>query len=996
MSKVLSSALLTICVLSCFSSAPAQEGGLRGVVLDKATRQPLADARIEIITSTQTAITDTSGAFLIIGIWPGTHALRVSHAQYDQSAQLETRIYAYHDAQVEILLDNAAPQLIPKFTSPLLNYPGTMRLISRDKILSHTTRGLQDLLRFEAGVVQQDGELHVRGGRGGELAYAIEGANLTSPLFRTQLFEAIPEAIAEVQLHSGVYQAELGGGNSGVVQSILQTGESARRFTLDYRTDDFAKPGEQFLNTTAFGYRTAVATLSGPLGNNLRYFIAGEHSYVRDRSFSFVEPFRYANLTEDGILSPSTQPLPDAVAFERNYLPDNWSQRNKVMGNFTYGLGRINLRLSGGYQNHEQPHNSDTFAASLSNYFNRENGLRDLNKTAFAQLHATYALSTKAFLNVRVNHSTQSTSSQDPEFGEDWMKYDDRNFSAHPEKWVSRFEGPRPHSVINAFRIAALGTPSVSFSKTHQSNLSFAWQATSKIHPLLQIKLGGQVEKWQLRRYSIDNIANAMVFLFGFDGSFPRNFTGDYERKVRLARAGRIDNYGYDVDGKILNEGADGPRTPQFTALYAQTKFESQRLTMNLGVRYERIALHATRPKNLEEPAFDTFLNYIDEKALGETEAENFLLPRLSIALPVSPSTAFYLAYGKFVQTPRLDDVYQSLRAISLATSPVTRSWYGFETGQYVGFTARPEQFTQSEFGVRHCIPQLLTITLNYYHKSSKDLLRFDIISASGKQSLPANTPLLTGLLNADLGNSQGLEFTIELKRIRRLAGTLNYAFTSARGTGSDLYSSLRFTSSGSFFNQHLTSPFPLDFNQQHRGALLLDYRFALGEGGKLLQGMGVNLNFSFNSGHNYTIYEDIGTLGSTPPFEFGIRPLRDLRFGFSNEAPNSSTTPAAFQIDMGLDKTMRFAQLQCVLYLQALNLFNRRNVIHVFPTTGRIEDDGWLDSALAASFKQIPGYTDFYRTINLQNHWAYSLVTGNDMYGTPRQIRLGLRLEFF
>lgn len=43
-----------------------------------------------------------------------------------------------------------------------------------------------------------------------------------------------------------------------------------------------------------------------------------------------------------------------------------------------------------------------------------------------------------------------------------------------------------------------------------------------------------------------------------------------------------------------------------------------------------------------------------------------------------------------------------------------------------------------------------------------------------------------------------------------------------------------------------------LDQNQTHRGNILLDYRFARGNGG-LLQGAGANVLVTFNSGHNYT-----------------------------------------------------------------------------------------------------------------------------------------------
>ena len=49
---------------------------------------------------------------------------------------------------------------------------------------------------------------------------------------------------------------------------------------------------------------------------------------------------------------------------------------------------------------------------------------------------------------------------------------------------------------------------------------------------------------------------------------------------------------------------------------------------------------------------------------------------------------------------------------------------------------------------------------------------------------------------------------------------------------------------------------FPLDYDQRHRGALNMDYRFADGDGGPVLENLGLNVLFTFNSGHRYTAYE--------------------------------------------------------------------------------------------------------------------------------------------
>jgi hypothetical protein len=68
--------------------------------------------------------------------------------------------------------------------------------------------------------------------------------------------------------------------------------------------------------------------------------------------------------------------------------------------------------------------------------------------------------------------------------------------------------------------------------------------------------------------------------------------------------------------------------------------------------------------------------------------------------------------------------------------------------------------------------------------------------------------------------------------------------------------------------------------------------------------------------------------------------------------------------------------------------------VIDLFPTTGTAQDDGWLKSPFATAYKEIPNYEGFYRAVNLQNRYALIGARG-DVYGAPREIRVGLKLEY-
>lgn len=487
-----------------------------------------------------------------------------------------------------------------------------------------------------------------------------------------------------------------------------------------------------------------------------------------------------------------------------------------------------------------------------------------------------------------------------------------------------------------------------------------------------------------MRRYRVNDIGAAMGFLYGSAGNAPQKFDSEYERRVLLSKAGGIDFFGYDVDGKKLNAGPNGPRRPLFASAYVQSKLELKYMIFNLGARFERFDLSALRPANIESPAFNQQLDYIDETQLIETKPANYFLPRLSFAFPMTDRTVFYTQFGKYVQVADVFQVYRGNTILSITVSPVTRPSF------IAGFTAKPERTTQYETGIRHAVTDRFAVTVTLFHKSLEDQLRYGFIDAAGKNTHIAGAPIIVGLVNEDFGTIKGLELTFELRRTKRLAAKANYKASSARGTGSAPWLSRAGLATGRF----PTITGNLDFNQPHYGSLNVDYRFNQGDGGKILEGSGLNLLFTFTSGHSYTKLQEPRSLGQASPWNVGVRTLLKTLFATPEESRNSSLTPWNFNLDANLSKGFYFKKFTLELYTHVLNVLNTKNKINLYPTTGAPNDDGWIASPLSSGYLSIPDYLEFYKAINLANRWAYTSVTGNDIYGVPRQIRIGLRLE--
>ena len=884
----------------------------------------------------------------------------------------------------------------------------TLRLSTQEDIQYLPVRGLQNLISLEAGTVLQDGHLHVRGGRAGEIAYFIDGVTAINPLTNEESVKIIQEAVEEIQMLPGGYTAEVGGANSGVVRTDMKTGGSSYKATIDYRTDDFVPSGEQFLETSSYGYHNAVITLGGPVPHvpKLRFFLAAQHNYWRNQNPSYIEPFRFEGLKDDGLSGRDEgSPLPGSIEYKRNHLPENWRKDNTVQGTLVYNLSEsVRFRFTGSYRHVKAPTEGTNFYSSLYNYFNLDRSPVRNNQTWMAGFRMIHLISPSTFYEVGLSYSDHASKTVDPVFGDDWRKYVDREENnkkgyglTEETAWESKYRGPLEYSTILNFRMESPDVPVNSYEKNSQTDFGVIFDYTTQLRRNWELKAGGRLELWTMRRFYIQNIRWLLEYEFGYDGITPRTFENEYERWVELAHMGYGDRpiiYGYDIDGKKYETFPNGPRRPLFLSFYVQNRFEYRDLIIHLGLRFERIDIKAPKPKDNENPAFDQRLDWIDEDKMIETDPYDYFLPRLGLSFPVTNQTVFYTSYGKYIQMPPLNQIYRGIPQISLAVSPYSRHPYGY-FGQWAGYTAKPEQTTQYEMGIRQYLRNNLALTLTAYYKKLQDHLRYGLVYSTGTGDFPEGEALFSGLENEDVGTAKGVEFTFELRRSKRLTARVNYAWSSTQGTGSDVESSKVYVSDDiDKYGWYPPYVFPLDYHQPHHGSVILDYRFGKGDGGKIFEGSGINLLFTFNSGHSYTKIQEVRTTGcSSTPWNVGVRTLLDQRGQVPEERLNSSSTPWNSNVDLGVNKVFFLGRLNVDLYIHVLNLFDTNHVINVYPMTRNAKDDGWLYNA--PWFLDIPQYVEFYKAINNKNRWAYQQATGKDLYGIPRQIRVGVRLEF-
>jgi len=230
---------------------------------------------------------------------------------------------------------------------------------------------------------------------------------------------------------------------------------------------------------------------------------------------------------------------------------------------------------------------------------------------------------------------------------------------------------------------------------------------------------------------------------------------------------------------------------------------------------------------------------------------------------------------------------------------------------------------------------------------------------------------------NRDFATIKGVDVGWTMRPLHHVAASINYSLSYANGTGSVSNSQRNIAWTAS--NPPKQSS-PLDFDQRHKIAANLDWRFGQGEGPlvgdhHLFENFGVNLLLSAGSGTPYTpveVYDEVTLAAvSTVP-----------------EGPTNSRYSAwTSTIDMKVNKGFRLGSMNFDAYVWVLNLLDRKNAVAVYESSGSAETTNWLNTEAGQAFLAQQGAVGAEK---------YELAQSNPaLYGNPRLVRFGLRLGF-
>ena len=950
-------AFLVVVMFSASILLGGTTGKISGVIKDKTTGGPVPGAAVSIEGTTIGSLTNADGAYVILNVPVGTYTVKAQLVGYGsievENIRVSIDLTTIYDFDLTPLTVETGEVVVVRAERPLIqqDQTATLTIVSKEEIQHLPTRGYQDVVGLNSGGVafsenpgarQRGGReatnspaMNIRGGRQSDVAYYVDGFSQQDPLTGISTTAINNNAIEEIQITTGGFNAEYGKVSAGIIN--VTTKEGAKNYSGNFEvvTDNFH--GE------SYDYNIYAFDVSGPLApdfSDLSFYLSGERRWQADRN---------PKATADGI------------------LPNNHLDGYTWQGKLRYDVApqaTVRFGILGSIDKWQQ--------YVRSYIFNQDHMPRYEDKNNSMYLKLTHSVSKSTFYEVSANHFVTERERGDGVAWDDLFAYGRPGGNLRFEE-TSLY---RPWDIDTTEQDESYVYDDYLHRKSSYYGAKF--DMTSQVNASNEIKVGAEYLRHTLRYYN--HLVPHKVYR---QWEFNEDKT-DSTWVISPQAWSDVNNYGYDFTGQDeLDDGWNAAKNPYEFALYFQDKFEWEGLIVNAGLRFDYFNANTLMLRNEYFPLDPDLKGYdpdasdeeilegqrLTEDDLEDAEAEKQISPRLGVAYPVSDRTHFRFSYGKFFQRPELQYLYVSYDYLEYMTKVAP---YYYPVGNP---NLEPEETTAYEVGFTHRLGENTRLDVTAYYKDVRnqtEVLRLP--------SLPKGYPTYR---NRDYGTVKGVETNLKMRRTRNIALDLSYTLAYASGTGSYATTQSNIAWVGSDRPVNVS---PLDFDQRHKFTGVIDIRSTKGEGPKLgdafpLENMGLNVVVNVGSGTPYTpskVFNEV-TLASVSP-----SPLSTV---------NSRYGPWTYRVDLKLSRAFTLYDLNFDAYLWVLNVFNRDNVLDVYEGTGKPDETGWLATPAGQGF--IGNYSE-PNEFGYTGEELYQMKQQTPLnYDIPRLIRFGLRLSF-
>ncbi|MDC0480528.1 TonB-dependent receptor, partial [Candidatus Marinimicrobia bacterium] len=238
----------TLFIILSFSIYAQDIGSISGTIVDAKTGMEIPGVNVIVKGTYYGAATDFRGKFYITNISVGSYDIEVSMIGYKIILNTGVKINSNETTTLNFNLEETVlsfgEDVIVMGKKPLFDVDETssMSRVRKEDIENKVVSSVEDILAEQIGVTTQDNEIHIRGGRIDESMFIVDGFSVKDPLsgYSGNLF-INADAIEELEIVTGGYNAEYGQAMSGVINIKLKEGRDHYEGAIKYASDRFLK-----------------------------------------------------------------------------------------------------------------------------------------------------------------------------------------------------------------------------------------------------------------------------------------------------------------------------------------------------------------------------------------------------------------------------------------------------------------------------------------------------------------------------------------------------------------------------------------------------------------------------------------------------------------------------------------------------------------------------------------------------------------------------------
>jgi len=792
------------------SSVFAQTGKIAGKITDATNGEGIPFVNVVVEGTTQGAASNLDGDFMINNLKPGVYSVRISAIGFNsvtyQNITVSTGLTTALNAKLGSNAVTISQDVVVVAERPMVQKDLTASTaIMNDQLISELpVTEVGDLLQLQAGITKGGGgELHMRGGRSGQIAFQIDGVPVTDAYDGSNVIDVSTNSIKELQVVSGAFNAEFGQAMSGIVNIVTKDGNDNFSGSLQSYVGDYVSNKEDkfwnIKNINPVAIRNFEGSLSGPvIPDNLFFFVNGRYFYntgylYGKKDFLVTDYSRERDAASGGGYDIKR-------SGDSSFVPMNTNERIFGQAKLTYRLTG-GIRLSYNYILDKQQYQD----YDGNNRLTPDNNLHRFRTGYSNTLSLNHALSATTFYTLNLSY-----------FFKDYHHYLFENiYTGDVLKPTSYVDNSFLQTPPYSFAIG--GTNTNRFTR-NTSTISAKIDMTSQLNKEISIQFGGEYKK---HRLYYENVNLQPAYKNGiFNVTFPSATSTDYDQYTK---------------------------EPSEISGYVQSKFEAFNLIFNAGVRMD---IFNPNSFILSDPSDPDINNPIrtENKNVSLAERKTYwykdakvkyqLSPRLGIAFPITDRGVIHFSYGHFFQLPSYELLYSNPN-FKLADVSGNAGLVG-------NADLKPQKTVKGEIGLQQQIGDDIAIDVTMFFEDFRDLIGTqtnDILVFGGAKSY-------SQYANSDFGFSKGIILKFEKRFIGGLAVNLDYTYAVTKGNASNPADARNAVLGGAAPETFIT---PLDWDQTHTLNIMAAYTVP--------DDYGVSLIGSFYSGQPYTRQPNKNTL---------------------------------------------------------------------------------------------------------------------------------------